>query len=87
MVVESFDPSAGVYAFQFQDMDTALHSHPAIEILFAEKGYFRLATTQLLHDLMGLYGPFGGEQSRGPNVSEPLQPREGDAERRRLSGY
>ena len=49
MVVESFDPSAGVYAFQFQDMDTALHSHPAIEILFAEKGYFRLATTQILH--------------------------------------
>ena len=34
--------------------------------------------------LGGLYGPWGGEQSCGPNLScEPLQPREIDAERRR----
>ena len=33
--------------------------------------------------LGGLNGPCGGEQSYGPNVREPLQPREIGAERRR----
>lgn len=45
MTVLNFDTTKGAYAFQFQEIDTAMHSHPAIELLFVEKGKVTLEIT------------------------------------------
>lgn len=44
MRVIEFDTNQGVYAFQFQALDTEFHSHPAIEILLVENGTVEVST-------------------------------------------
>ena len=52
MQVIAFDIVNGVYAFEFSELDTSFHSHPAIEILFSKSGSITLSTeTQEHHDL------------------------------------
>jgi AraC-like DNA-binding protein len=42
MTVEDFNTIKGLYIFRFDNIDTSFHSHPAIEIIIAEKGTFTL---------------------------------------------
>ena len=44
MKVYEFNISKGIYIFNFDSLDTAFHSHPAIEIVSARKGTFTLWT-------------------------------------------
>lgn len=44
MKVIEFDTKRGLYVFQIKSLKTELHSHPAVEILFAENGHFDLIT-------------------------------------------
>lgn len=44
MRIEQFDPEKGLYIFEISDLNTEPHSHPAIEILFAQHGTFTLHT-------------------------------------------
>ncbi len=40
MKVREFNTDIGLYLFDFDTLETAAHSHPAIEIIIAEKGVF-----------------------------------------------
>lgn len=42
MTVEDFNTDKGLYIFRFDNFETALHSHPTMEIILAEKGTFTL---------------------------------------------
>ncbi len=44
MTVEEFNTDKGLYIFEFDDFDTAFHSHPTVEIIIAKKGTFILWT-------------------------------------------
>ncbi|HAS39155.1 MAG TPA: hypothetical protein DCS93_01690 [Microscillaceae bacterium] len=44
MQVNRFDIQEGIYQFETEHLDTALHAHPAVEILMAEEGSFSLQT-------------------------------------------
>lgn len=44
MKVIEFNIEKGLYNFQFETLETDIHSHPAIEILSSEKGDFTLST-------------------------------------------
>ncbi len=44
MEVLQFNTNKGLYAFQFQELETEFHSHPAIELLFVEEGEVKLST-------------------------------------------
>ena len=44
MTVTRFDTQEGVYQFQFDALSTSLHSHPAVELLYAEEGKFTIST-------------------------------------------
>ena len=46
MKVVTFNIAQGIYHFELQQLDTTLHSHPAIEIVKAEKGTFTLEGPQ-----------------------------------------
>lgn len=42
MIVEEFNINRGLYIFEFSNLKTEFHSHPAIEIVIAKKGDFTL---------------------------------------------
>ncbi len=44
MTIERFDPKAGMYQFQIENLITDLHAHPAGELIISRKGKFRLTT-------------------------------------------
>ncbi|MEL6558534.1 MAG: AraC family transcriptional regulator [Bacteroidota bacterium] len=44
MKVTQFDEQSGLYEFQFDQVHTELHSHPAVELIFAEHGVFSVIT-------------------------------------------
>ena len=47
MNIKQFDIQKGLYIFELHDVQTELHSHPAIEILIAQSGTFTLHTPSL----------------------------------------
>lgn len=44
MTVNQFDISKGLYIFEFEELDTEFHKHPAIEIIIAKTGSFSIWT-------------------------------------------
>jgi AraC-like DNA-binding protein len=44
MTVETFDTVTGLYIFKFDNLETELHCHPAVEIAIAKRGSFSLST-------------------------------------------
>lgn len=46
MKILKFDDNAGIYITEIRNIDTAIHQHPAIEIIIAEEGSFDLFTVQ-----------------------------------------
>tara|TARA_Y100000815_G_scaffold175481_1_gene159728 strand:- start:41728 stop:42441 length:714 start_codon:yes stop_codon:yes gene_type:complete len=49
VVVEEFNTNKGIYIFEFDELDTEFHSHPAIEIIIAKNGCFTLWTDSNIH--------------------------------------
>jgi len=49
MQVNRFDIQEGIYQFETEYLDTALHAHPAVEILLAKEGSFSLQTPHTHH--------------------------------------
>ncbi len=49
MTVVQFDIEKGIYIFEFDELRTEIHSHPAVEILYTNKGYFTLSTNNSDH--------------------------------------
>ncbi len=54
MVVRAFNVDQGYYAFQFEGLETELHSHPAIEILTDQAGKMTLSQSQVILDNLSL---------------------------------
>jgi AraC-like DNA-binding protein len=44
MVVKEFNTRKGLYLFELQNIETELHSHPVVEIIWASEGVFTLST-------------------------------------------
>ncbi len=49
MKVEEFNIKIGLYIFEFENIDTEFHSHPANEIMIAKKGDFTLWIDNVPH--------------------------------------
>lgn len=54
MRVMEFDTSKGLYAFQFKELETAFHSHPAIEVLLVEDGSIKVCTEDKEYERLSL---------------------------------
>ena len=46
MIVKRFNPKEGQYAFEFDDIATSCHSHPAVEMLWTKQGSLQVSTEQ-----------------------------------------
>jgi len=49
MTVLDVKPETGLYRFRLDTFETEAHSHPAMEILVAEKGHFSVAMADAVH--------------------------------------
>ena len=54
MIVHQFDPAQGMYEFQFEGLETELHSHPAIEVLFDASGNMQFSNGHTTYDHVSL---------------------------------
>lgn len=50
MIVSQFDTSQGIYEFQFEGLETELHRHPAIEVLFDASGSMQFSNGHTFQD-------------------------------------
>jgi AraC family transcriptional regulator len=59
MVIQQFDPPLGRYHFVENDLVTALHAHPALELIIAQSGTFQLRSPGMCLTAlkMGLVAP------------------------------
>lgn len=46
MKIFKFDTKRGLYHFEVDDLTTTTHSHPVVEVIYAEKGFFKLSTNE-----------------------------------------
>jgi AraC-like DNA-binding protein len=54
MVVRHFDTAKGSYEFQFEGLESAMHSHPAIEVLFDASGKMSVSDTHGTYNELSL---------------------------------
>ena len=52
--VIEFNINRGVYAFQFEELETEFHSHPAIEVLLVKNGTIEVSTENGRHEGLSL---------------------------------
>ncbi|MGD1890491.1 MAG: helix-turn-helix domain-containing protein [Cyclobacteriaceae bacterium] len=50
MTVREFNTHQGLYSFEIANFNTALHSHPAIELIVAIEGRFSISTPNISYD-------------------------------------
>lgn len=71
MKVLEFNTDCGLFLFEFEKLDTALHSHPTIEMIYSTKGTFDLETQYEQH--VGLqFAVIGANQKHKVESENPL---------------